>query len=75
MQIDDAFKELGSGAGGLTSNEAHKRILEHGYNEIIERKRSKWLKFAAYFWNPLSWMIEAAALLSALIQHWEDLRS
>ncbi len=73
MQIDDAFKELGSGAGGLTSNEAHKRILEHGYNEIIERKRSKWLKFAAYFWNPLSWMIEAAALLSALIQHWEDL--
>ncbi|MGW8318658.1 MAG: plasma-membrane proton-efflux P-type ATPase, partial [Candidatus Promineifilaceae bacterium] len=30
------------------------------------------LRFLAYFWGPIPWMIEAAALLSALVQRWAD---
>ncbi|HHH38631.1 MAG TPA: plasma-membrane proton-efflux P-type ATPase [Sedimenticola sp.] len=30
------------------------------------------LKLLGYFWGPIPWMIEVAALLSALLQHWAD---
>jgi hypothetical protein len=29
-------------------------------------------KFLRYFWSPIPWMIEAAAVISAVISHWED---
>lgn len=73
LSLDDTFKTLESDRGGLTSEEAKRRILKYGYNEIAEKKRSRLLKFAHYFWNPLAWMIEIAAILSAILQHWDDL--
>ncbi len=58
---------------GLTSAEAQKRLEQYGYNELAERKVNPILKFLSYFWGPIPWMIEAAAVLSALVRHWEDL--
>lgn len=37
-----------------------------------EKKERPILKFLSYFWGPIPWMIEAAALLSGLIKHWPD---
>ena len=31
------------------------------------------LKFLSYFWGPIPWMIEVAAVLSAIVRHWDDL--
>jgi H+-transporting ATPase len=30
------------------------------------------LTFLSYFWGPIPWMIEVAALLSAVVRHWTD---
>ena len=34
-----------------------------------------WLKFLKDFTGPIAYMIEAAASVSAIINHWDDLRS
>jgi H+-transporting ATPase len=43
-----------------------------GPNEITEKKVNPVLKLLGYFWDPIPWMIEAAAVLSLLIHHLED---
>ncbi|MBW3016355.1 hypothetical protein KY309_01975, partial [Candidatus Woesearchaeota archaeon] len=57
---------------GLTTSEAQQRIQQYGYNEIIEKKENPFIKFLKYFWGPIPWMIEAAAIGSAIIKHWAD---
>jgi H+-transporting ATPase len=57
---------------GLSSAEADKRLQQYGPNEIPEKKVNPILKFLSYFWGPIPWMIEAAVVLSAAIQRWED---
>ena len=47
---------------GLSQSEAQHRLEEHGPNELVEKKVNPLLKFLAYFWGPIPWMIEAAAI-------------
>jgi H+-transporting ATPase len=70
--IDTLLKKLDSGKGGLSSSEAEKRLQEYGPNEIPEKKTNPFLRFLGYFWGPIPWMIEAAIVMSAIIQHWSD---
>jgi H+-transporting ATPase len=72
MSVEDVYQEYGSSSSGLSEAEAKKRIEKYGYNEIVEHKQSPILKFLHYFWGPIPWMIEAAVILSAVIQKWED---
>lgn len=58
---------------GLRSEEAEKQRQRYGYNEIRENEESAWHRMFRRFWGPIPWMIEAAALLSAAAQRWEDL--
>lgn len=58
--------------GGLSSEEAARLLFEQGANEIIEQRESPLKKILSYFWGPIPWMIEAAAILSALAQDWPD---
>jgi len=57
---------------GLTQTEADKRLAQYGPNALAEKKVNPVLKFLSYFWGPIPWMIEAAAVLSAVVQHWPD---
>jgi H+-transporting ATPase len=57
---------------GLSSAEVEKKLQQYGPNEIPEKKVNPLRKFLGYFWGPIPWMIEAAAALSIVIQHWED---
>ena len=59
-------------AGGLTEAEAARRLARYGENALAERQTSPLAKLAAYFWGPIPWMIEVAAVLSALVAHWAD---
>jgi H+-transporting ATPase len=70
--VSELFRKLSSSESGLSVAEARKRIQEYGYNEIPEKKTNPFLKFLRYFWGPIPWMIEVAAILSAYIRHWED---
>ncbi len=57
---------------GLSSEEARRRLEIYGPNEIPEKKVSPIIRFLSYFWGPIPWMIEAAAVLSAILRHWVD---
>ncbi|HTV82166.1 MAG TPA: cation-transporting P-type ATPase [Acidobacteriaceae bacterium] len=56
----------------MSRAEAQARLEQYGYNELPEQKSNPLLKFLSYFWGPIAWMIEVAAILSALIRRWED---
>lgn len=71
VSLEQANTELSITSDGLTTPEAEKRLQEYGFNEIPERKTHSLLKFFGFFWGPIPWMIEIAAILAALIQHWE----
>jgi H+-transporting ATPase len=67
--------DIPAGSGidkGLSDPEVISRREKYGYNEIPEKKKNRLLAFLRYFWGPIPWMIETAAVLSAAIAHWED---
>jgi H+-transporting ATPase len=64
--------ETPASAAGLTQAEAQQRLETLGYNELPEKHVSPLLKLLTYFNGPIPWMIEAAAVLSALVRHWPD---
>jgi H+-transporting ATPase len=70
--VDETLSGLSATTKGLSSVEAQKRLQQYGPNEIPERKENPLLKFLSYFWGPIPWMIEAAIIMSAVIQHWPD---
>ncbi len=70
---DDLFTRLKSSPQGLSGADAEKRLAQYGYNEISEKHAHPLLKFLGYFWGPIAWMIEIAAILSAIVHHWADL--
>ena len=70
--MPEVEKKLGSSPDGLSEAEAKKRLAQYGPNEITEKKTNPFLKFLTYFWGPIPWMIEAAVILSGVVQHWLD---
>ncbi|MEJ2116772.1 MAG: HAD-IC family P-type ATPase, partial [Alphaproteobacteria bacterium] len=58
---------------GLTHAEAETRLTKYGPNEIAEKHQSVLKKLLSYFWGPIPWMIEAAAILSGALGNWADL--
>ncbi len=57
---------------GLSQEEAKKRLEKYGPNEIPEKEEPLWHRILRRFWGPIPWMIETAAILAALVKHWEE---
>ncbi len=72
MPSQELLAKLGAVSDGLNQAEVQRRLEQYGYNEISEKQVNPLLKFLTYFWGPIPWMIEAAAILSALVRHWPD---
>ncbi len=71
--VDDLVKQFNTDkTKGLTASDAQSRIQEYGPNEIPEKKQNAFLKFLKNFWGPIPFMIEAAAVLSAVTGAWAD---
>jgi H+-transporting ATPase len=70
--ITAEFGKLGTSPKGLSADEAAARLAKYGRNAIEARDESRWTKLVGYFWGPIPWMIEAAALISLLRQDWPD---
>ncbi|MDY6905988.1 MAG: plasma-membrane proton-efflux P-type ATPase [Thermodesulfobacteriota bacterium] len=72
QETEDFFKKFNTRPDGLSPEEAETRLKKYGPNEITEKHTSPFLKFLSYFWGPIPWMIEIAAILSLVVRHWED---
>ena len=58
---------------GLTQAEAERRLRQYGENALADHHVSALERLARFFWGPIPWMIEIAAVLSAALGHWGDL--
>lgn len=71
--VDEVLKDLRSDRkNGLSVQEAKRRVSEYGYNEIPEKEESIVHRVFRRFWGPIPWMIEVAAILSAVVRKWDD---
>ncbi|CAI0438749.1 unnamed protein product [Linum tenue] len=79
IPIEEVFEQLKCSREGLTGDEGANRLQVFGPNKLEERKESKFLKFLGFMWNPLSWVMEAAAVMALLLANdgrsppdWQD---
>ena len=52
---------------GLNPADLRERLNKYGPNALAEEKKSALSAFVAYFWGPIPWMIEAAALMASAV--------
>ncbi|KAK9715495.1 hypothetical protein RND81_06G168300 [Saponaria officinalis] len=79
IPIEEVFEQLKCSREGLTSEEGAHRLELFGPNKLEEKKESKFLKFLGFMWNPLSWVMEAAAIMAIALANgggkppdWQD---
>ncbi|KAL8460178.1 hypothetical protein ACS0TY_031907 [Phlomoides rotata] len=79
VPIEEVFEQLKCAREGLSSGEGDNRLLIFGPNKLEEKNESKFLKFLGFMWNPLSWVMEAAALMAIALANgqgqppdWQD---
>ncbi|GMH17959.1 hypothetical protein Nepgr_019800 [Nepenthes gracilis] len=79
IPIEEVFEQLKCNREGLTSEEGANRLQIFGPNKLEEKKESKILKFLGFMWNPLSWVMEAAAVMAIALANgdgkppdWQD---
>jgi H+-transporting ATPase len=57
---------------GLNPAQVQERLTKYGPNALAEEKKSALSSFLVYFWGPIPWMIEAAALMALIVRDWGD---
>jgi magnesium-transporting ATPase (P-type) len=73
LTIPQVLKQLGvDPKAGLSSAEAQKRLGQYGPNALEEKKKSELAVFLGFFWGPIPWMIEVAALMALLVKDFGD---
>ncbi|KAF3444748.1 hypothetical protein FNV43_RR14441 [Rhamnella rubrinervis] len=79
VPLEEVFQTLRCDKHGLTSEAAQQRLAIFGHNKLEEKKESKFLKFLGFMWNPLSWVMEAAAIMAIALANgggkppdWQD---
>ncbi|KAK8960704.1 Plasma membrane ATPase 4 [Platanthera guangdongensis] len=77
--MQEVFELLKCRKEGLTETEGEERLAIFGPNKLEEKKESKLLKFLGFMWNPLSWVMECAALMAIALANgggqppdWQD---
>ncbi|KAH1253892.1 ATPase 7, plasma membrane-type [Glycine max] len=69
IPIEEIFDNLKCKKEGLSSEQVQQRLDLFGYNKLEEKMESKILKFLGFMWNPLSWVMEAAAIMAIGMTH------
>ncbi|XP_057495306.1 ATPase 8, plasma membrane-type-like [Actinidia eriantha] len=72
IPIEEVFEQLKCTREGLSSEEGEKRLQIFGPNKLEEKKESKFLKFLGFMWNPLSWVMECAAIMAIVLANGGD---
>ncbi|KAK0203606.1 hypothetical protein DFS33DRAFT_1332708 [Desarmillaria ectypa] len=69
--IDDVFKLLQCDENGVSPDEATRRLELFGPNKLESEEQNAILQFLSFMWNPLSWVMEAAALVAIALSNGE----
>ncbi|KAE9396724.1 plasma-membrane proton-e [Gymnopus androsaceus JB14] len=69
--LEDAFKLLQCDENGLSPEEATRRIEIFGPNKLESEEQNPFLQFLSFMWNPLSWVMEGAALVAIALSNGE----
>ncbi|KAL0885149.1 hypothetical protein Bca101_009131 [Brassica carinata] len=79
IPVDEVFQQLKCSREGLSSEEGRNRLQIFGANKLEEKEENKILKFLGFMWNPLSWVMEAAAIMAIVLANgdgrppdWQD---
>ncbi|KAH9665531.1 ATPase 10 plasma membrane-type [Citrus sinensis] len=79
LPLDEVFGQLGTTRQGLSSEDAEVRLKFFGSNKLEKKPENKFLKFLSFMWNPLSWVMETAALMAIALANgggqgpdWQD---
>lgn len=73
ISVKDILNQLETSQDkGLTAEEHKQRVETFGLNEISEEKESSLKKLFKFFWGPIPWMIEIAAILSLVAEDYRD---
>src|SRR6266513_6363164 len=73
MSIAEILAKLGTDAKtGLNPVQLQARLKKYGPNALAEEKKSALSALLPYFWGPIPWMIEAAALMALIVIDWGD---
>ncbi|WP_421724005.1 cation-transporting P-type ATPase [Bauldia sp.] len=68
-----AYQAFATGPGGLSTQDAERRLATHGPNRLPEaRPRGALARFVSQFANLLIYVLLAAAVVSALLGEWID---
>nr|GAT54693.1 predicted protein [Mycena chlorophos] len=69
--LEDVFKLLQCDDNGLTQDEAQRRLELFGPNKLEQEEQNPFLQFLSFMWNPLSWVMEGAALVAIALSNGE----
>jgi H+-transporting ATPase len=79
IPVEEVFKTLKCDRKGLSSTEGENRLRTFGPNKLEEKKENNLLKFLGFMWNPLSWVMEMAAIMAIALANgggrppdWQD---
>lgn len=67
IPVEEVFQKLKCSREGLTEADGKKRLEIFGPNKLEEKKECKVLKFLGFMWNPLSWVMECAAIMAIVL--------
>src|SRR5213592_978417 len=69
--IAETLAKLGANdKSGLSDAEVEPRLKKYGPNALVEKQKNAFAALLAYFWGPIPWMIEAAALMAFIVGDW-----
>lgn len=57
---------------GLTSTEVQSRMEKFGPNKLEQKEVNPLMQFLGFMWNPLSWVMEAAAIVAIALSNGEN---
>ncbi|XP_052196491.1 plasma membrane ATPase 3-like [Diospyros lotus] len=79
IPMEEVLQNLRCTRDGLSTEAVEQRLIIFGHNKLEEKEESKIFKFLGFMWNPLSWVMEAAAIMAIALANgggkppdWQD---
>lgn len=70
MTVEEALAKFGvDEKTGLSEQQVKERIETYGLNALPDIRENQCLKFLGFMWNPLSWVMESAAIVAIALSN------